>query len=130
MLAFGQAAFMALPAYGAGILDNLGVPFALDVLVGIVGTLVIAWLMARVFVRLPGDLSCRWHPRLRLCRRGLARAFPSISGGASGLVFARGRAIGADLWYAIAVSALCVGLARLCRARARRVLAAAANDLP
>src|SRR5208282_6024793 len=54
MLAFGQAAFMALPAYGAGILDNLGLPFALDLVVGVGGTLIVAWLMARVFVRLPG----------------------------------------------------------------------------
>jgi ABC-type branched-subunit amino acid transport system ATPase component len=41
---------------------------------------------------------------------GLARAFPPISGGASGLVLERGRQIGADAWYAIAVAALGAGL--------------------
>jgi branched-chain amino acid transport system permease protein len=111
MLAFGQAAFMALPAYGAGILDNLGLPFALDLAVGVGGTLIIAWLMARVFVRLPGVFLAVGTLGFGYVIEGLARAFPSISGGASGLVFARGREISGDLWYAIAVGALIVGLA-------------------
>lgn len=111
MLAFGQAAFQVLPAYGAGILDNLGVPFALAVVIGIAGTVVVAFLMARVFVRLPGMYLAVGTLGFGYVVEGLARAFPSISGGASGLVFSRGRAIGADLWYAIAVAALAIGMA-------------------
>ncbi len=111
MLAFGQAAFMALPAYGAGILDNLGVPFALDLAIGVVGTICIAWLMARVFVRLPGVYLAVGTLGFGYVVEGVTRAFPSISGGASGLVFARGRQIGGDVWYAIAVIVLLLGTA-------------------
>jgi ABC-type branched-subunit amino acid transport system ATPase component/ABC-type branched-subunit amino acid transport system permease subunit len=111
MLAFGQAAFMALPAYGAGMLDNLGFPFALDLFAGIAGTLIVAWLMARIFVRLPGVFLAVGTLGFGYVIEGLARAFPSVSGGASGLVLARGRDIGGDLWYAVAVGALLLGMA-------------------
>jgi branched-chain amino acid transport system permease protein len=111
MLAFGQAAFMALPAYGAGILDEMGVPFALAVLVGLAGTIGIAWLMARVFVRLPGVFLAVGTLGFGYVIEGLARAFPDITGGASGLVFARGREIGGSQWYFIAVGAFLIGLA-------------------
>ena len=109
MLAFGQAAFMALPAYGAGILDTLGLPFALDLAIGVAGTLCIAWLMARVFVRLPGVYLAVGTLGFGYVVEGVTRAFPGITGGASGLVFARGRQIGGDAWYAIAVAALVLG---------------------
>ena len=111
MLAFGQAAFLALPAYGAGILDTLGFPFALDIIAGIGGSLLLAFLMARIFVRLPGMYLAVGTLGFGYVVEGLARAFPAISGGASGLVFSRGRAIGADAWYAIAVAALAIGIA-------------------
>lgn len=111
MLAFGQAAFMALPAYGAGILDSLGIPFTLAVAIGVAGTICIAWLMARVFVRLPGVYLAVGTLGFGYVVEGLARAFPSITGGASGLVLIRGRAIGGDAWYAISVVALLLGVA-------------------
>ncbi len=111
MLAFGQAAFLALPAYGAGILDRFGVPFAFDVIAGIAGTLLMALLMARIFVRLPGMYLAVGTLGFGYVIEGLARAFPPISGGASGLVLERGRQIGAEAWYAIAVAALAAGLA-------------------
>lgn len=111
MLAFGQAAFMALPAYGAGILDNLGVPFALDLVIGILGTIGIAWLVARVFVRLPGVFFAVGTLGFGYVVEGVTRAFPAISGGASGLTFARGRQLNGDVWYAIAVIALVLGIA-------------------
>ena len=131
MLAFGQAAFMALPAYGAGILDNLGLPFAVALVAGVGGTLIVAWLMARIFVRLPGVFLAVGTLGFGYVVEGLARAFPSISGGASGLVFARGREIGGDLWYAIAVGALVAGLAiyaRLVRGAFWRRLRAICHD--
>ncbi|HVA14247.1 MAG TPA: ATP-binding cassette domain-containing protein [Stellaceae bacterium] len=111
MLAFGQAAFMALPAYGAGILDKFGFPFALDLFVGVAGTIAVAWVVARIFVRLPGVFLAVGTLGFGYVVEGLARAFPDVSGGASGLVFARGRQIGGDLWYVIAVVALVLGLA-------------------
>lgn len=111
MLAFGQAAFMALPAYGAGILDNLGVPFALAVAIGIIGTICIAWLMARVFVRLPGVYLAVGTLGFGYVIEGLTRAFPSVTGGASGLVFARGRQISGEAWYAISIIVLVLGMA-------------------
>jgi ABC-type branched-subunit amino acid transport system ATPase component/ABC-type branched-subunit amino acid transport system permease subunit len=110
MLALGQAAFVALPAYGAGILDNFGVPFILALAAGALGSLLVALLMARVFVRLPGMYLAVGTLGFGYVVEGLARAFPPVSGGASGLVFSRGREIGADAWYAIAVAALLAGL--------------------
>jgi len=111
MLAFGQAAFMALPAYGAGILDNLGVPFAFDLAAGIFGTIALAWLMARVFVRLPGVFFAVGTLGFGYVIEGITRAFPAITGGASGLAFARGRQIDGEVWYGIAVIALVCGIA-------------------
>jgi branched-chain amino acid transport system permease protein len=111
MLAFGQAAFMALPAYGAGILDNLGVPFAVDLAVGILGTIALAWLVARVFVRLPGVFFAVGTLGFGYVIEGITRAFPAITGGASGLAFARGRQINGEIWYGIAVIALVCGIA-------------------
>ena len=111
MLAFGQAAFMALPAYGAGILDNLGVPFALAVAVSVAGTICIAWLMARVFVRLPGVYLAVGTLGFGYVVEGVTRAFPSVTGGASGLVFSRGRQISGEAWYAISVVVLILGMA-------------------
>jgi branched-chain amino acid transport system permease protein len=111
MLALGQAAFMALPAYGAGILNEFGMPFALAVLIGIGTTVVIAWGMARVFVRLPGVYLAVGTLGFSYVIEGLARAFPPITGGASGLVFDRGREISGDTWYAMSVFAFAIGIA-------------------
>ena len=54
MLALGQAAFMVVPAYCAGILDNFGIPFVVSVAAGLAVTLLLAKYTGRVFVRLPG----------------------------------------------------------------------------
>ena len=109
MLALGQAAFMALPAYGTGVLDSFGIPFAICVATGIVGSLLVAKLMASIFVRLPGIFLAVGTLGFGYVVEGLARAFPSVSGGASGLVLARGRLIGDNTWYGIAVVALVIG---------------------
>jgi branched-chain amino acid transport system permease protein len=111
MLALGQAAFMALPAYATGLLDNLGVPFALAVGLGIAATIACAWVMARIFVRLPGVYLAVGTLGFGYVVEGVTRAFPSITGGASGLVFERGHQLGAGAWYAISVIALLLGVA-------------------
>jgi ABC-type branched-subunit amino acid transport system ATPase component len=71
----------------------------------------IARLMAEVFVRLPGAYLAVGTLGFGFVVEGLARAFPNWTGGASGLVFERGRDIGAAAWYVIAMAALAIALA-------------------
>ena len=110
MLALGQAAFMVVPAYCVGILDNFGIPFVVSIAAGLAVTLVLAKYTGRVFVRLPGIYLAVGTLGFGYFVEGVARAFPSFSGGASGLIFERGRGIGDHLWYAIALIALIAGM--------------------
>ena len=64
----------------------------------------------RVFVRLPGIYLAVGTLGFGYFVEGIARAFPSFSGGASGLIFERGRRISDHFWYAIALIALVAGL--------------------
>jgi branched-chain amino acid transport system permease protein len=109
MLALGQAAFMALPVYGTGVLDSFGISFPICVASGLIGSLLIAKIMANIFVRLPGIFLAVGTLGFGYVVEGLARAFPSVSGGASGLVLERGRQIGDNTWYGLAVIALVIG---------------------
>ncbi|MGO9699100.1 MAG: ATP-binding cassette domain-containing protein [Xanthobacteraceae bacterium] len=111
MLALGQAAFMVVPAYCAGILDNFGTPFYLSLAAGFAVTLLLAKYTGRVFVRLPGIYLAVGTLGFGYFVEGVARAFPSFSGGASGLLLERGRGIGDHAWYAIASIALIAGMA-------------------
>ena len=87
MLALGQAAFIALPGYAAGILHKeAGVPVLLAILLGILVAVAIARLVAEVFVRLPGIYFAIGTLGFAFVVEGLARAFPAVTGGASGLV--------------------------------------------
>ena len=54
MLALGQAAFVALPGYAAGIMEKYGVPALVAIPLGIVVAVAIARMVAEIFVRLPG----------------------------------------------------------------------------
>jgi branched-chain amino acid transport system permease protein len=110
MLAFGQAALMAAPAYVAGILMRLGTPVPVALPAGLLAALLAAWLVALIFVRLPGVFLAVGTLGLGFVVEGLARAFPDVTGGASGLVLPLGRALPALTWYAIAVVALLAGL--------------------
>ena len=110
LLALGQAAFMVVPAYCVGILDNLGIPFVVSVAASLAVTLLLAKYTGRVFVRLPGVYLAVGTLGFGYFVEGVARAFPSFSGGASGLIFERGRAIGDHFWYAVALVALFAGL--------------------
>jgi ABC-type branched-subunit amino acid transport system ATPase component/ABC-type branched-subunit amino acid transport system permease subunit len=111
MLAFGQAAFMALPGYIGGVLEKLGLPLVLALAVGLVATLVIAQAVAQLFVRLPGVFLAIGTLAFGFVVEGLARAFPAWTGGASGLIFVFGRQLDPLLWYVAALAALALGLA-------------------
>jgi branched-chain amino acid transport system permease protein len=111
MLAFGQAAFMVVPAYLGGVLGRAGLPPGIAIAIGFVAAVLLARVLAEFFVRLPGVYLAFGTLGFGYVVEGLARAFPAWTGGASGLVFAGGRAIGQNAWYSIAIAALAVGLA-------------------
>jgi ABC-type branched-subunit amino acid transport system ATPase component/ABC-type branched-subunit amino acid transport system permease subunit len=110
MLAFGQAAFMALPAYFAGIMDRMGVPLLIALPLALTMVVLLARAVAEVLVRLPGVYLAVGTLGFGMVVEGLARAFPSWTGGASGLVFEHGRNFGTNVWCAIAVVSLAFGV--------------------
>jgi ABC-type branched-subunit amino acid transport system ATPase component/ABC-type branched-subunit amino acid transport system permease subunit len=110
MLALGQAAFTALPGYAAGILQKQDVPGLLAIPLGVLIAVAIARLVAEIFVRLPGIYLAIGTLGFAYVVEGMARAFPSITGGASGLVLVPPVALGRDAWYALAVACLLLGL--------------------
>jgi ABC-type branched-subunit amino acid transport system ATPase component/ABC-type branched-subunit amino acid transport system permease subunit len=111
MLALGQAAFVALPGYAAGMLQQAGVPTVLAILLGVLVAITTARLVAEVFVRLPGIYFAIGTLGFAFVVEGLARAFPSITGGASGLVLEPPISFGRDAWYVLACAALVAGVA-------------------
>lgn len=111
MLAFGQAAFMVVPAYFAGALERAGLSSGIAIAVGLVVGVALARGLAELFVRLPGVYLAFGTLGFGFVVEGLARAFPAWTGGASGLVFSAGRAIGQEVWYVLALVALVTGLA-------------------
>lgn len=111
MLAFGQAAFMVVPAYFAGVLERAGLSSGPAIVIGMAVGVVLARGLAELFVRLPGVYLAFGTLGFGFVVEGLARAFPAWTGGASGLVFSAGRAIGQEVWYVLAIVALLVGLA-------------------
>jgi ABC-type branched-subunit amino acid transport system ATPase component/ABC-type branched-subunit amino acid transport system permease subunit len=125
MLALGQAAFSALSAYGAGILFGLGVPSLAAALVGFTLAVCAARLVAEIFIRLPGIYLAVGTLGFSYVTEGLARAFPSVTGGASGLVLTPPFALGEKGWYIAAVVTLTVAIASmamLVRGRTARML--------
>jgi branched-chain amino acid transport system permease protein len=110
MLAFGQAAFMVIPAYFGGVLQRAGLAPGLAIAIGFVAAVLLARGLAEFFVRLPGIYLAFGTLGFGYVVEGLARAFPSWTGGASGLVFSSGRAIDQNAWYAISIGALAAGL--------------------
>jgi ABC-type branched-subunit amino acid transport system ATPase component/ABC-type branched-subunit amino acid transport system permease subunit len=111
MLALGQAAFVALPGYAAGILQKQGVPGALAIPLGVVVAVLVARLIAEIFIRLPGIYFAIGTLGFAFVVEGLARAFPAFTGGASGLVLEPPVSPGRHGWYVIAVVAVALGAA-------------------
>lgn len=132
MLAFGQAAFVALPGYLAGMLSiHVGLPVVLAIALGVLATVAIANLVGRVFIRLPGIFFAVGTLGFAFVVEGLARAFPSLTGGASGLVLGEGVAMSGNAWYAWSLATLFAALASwawLVRHRYARTLQVVHHD--
>ncbi len=111
MLALGQAAFTAIPGYAAGILEKQGMPGLAAIGIGIVVAVAIARVVAEIFVRLPGIYFAIGTLGFAFVVEGVARAFPSLTGGASGLVLVAPIALSRDTWYAVAIAFLLIGIA-------------------
>lgn len=108
MLALGQSAFAAIPAYISGILAMRGVPILIAALLGFALTVFLARVLAEIFIRLPGIYLAVGTLGFSYVVEGIARAFPSVTGGASGLVLTLPLALTETHWYLAAVVALSV----------------------
>jgi ABC-type branched-subunit amino acid transport system ATPase component/ABC-type branched-subunit amino acid transport system permease subunit len=131
MLSLGQAAFAAWPVYLAGILHANGVPWTLAIPAAVIATVVLALLIGSVFIRLPGIYFAIGTLGFAFVTEGLARAFPGITGGASGLVLVLPFKPSPMQWYLIALAALAIGLAiyrRLTMGASYRVLRIIRHD--
>ncbi len=125
MLALGQAAFSALSGYGAGILYGIGVPSLIAALAGFLLAVGAARLVAEIFIRLPGIYLAVGTLGFAYVVEGLARAFPSVTGGASGLILTPPFALNESGWYVLAVVVLTIATASvavLMRGRTARML--------
>ncbi|HEX7007746.1 MAG TPA: branched-chain amino acid ABC transporter ATP-binding protein/permease [Alphaproteobacteria bacterium] len=132
MLALGQAAFVALPGYAAGMLEaEAGVPGLIAIPLGVVIAVLIARLIAEIFIRLPGIYFAIGTLGFAFVVEGLARAFPSLTGGASGLVLIPPVSLDRGGWYVLSVAAVAAGAliyAWLVRDRFLRTLKLVRND--
>ncbi|MGE0733488.1 MAG: ATP-binding cassette domain-containing protein [Alphaproteobacteria bacterium] len=111
MLALGQAAFVALPGYASGMLEKFGVPGLIAIPIGVAIAVGIARLVAEIFIRLPGIYFAIGTLGFAFVVEGLARAFPGLTGGASGLVLEPPISLGRDGWYIVAVVTLALAAA-------------------
>ena len=131
MLALGQAAFVALPGYASGILEKYGVSAGIAIPLGVVVAVAVARAVAEIFVRLPGIYFAIGTLGFAYVVEGLARAFPSVTGGASGLMLEPPILMGRIGWYVLAVTALVCGacsFAWLVRGRFLRTLKLVRHD--
>ncbi|MEA2982704.1 MAG: branched-chain amino acid transport system ATP-binding protein livM [Alphaproteobacteria bacterium] len=125
MLALGQAAFSALSAYGAGVLFSFGMPSLAAALAGLVLAVGAARAVAEIFVRLPGIYLAVGTLGFSYVVEGLARAFPAVTGGASGLVLTSPFTLSERGWYVLAVAILAIAMASMSvmiRGRTARML--------
>ena len=110
MLVLGQAVFSGLSGYGAGMCQSAGVPFVAAVLLGIFASIAIARIFAVIFVRLPGFYLGVGTLGVASVGEGLVRAYPSLTGGASGLVLTMPLSLNDDGWYAVALIGIALSL--------------------
>lgn len=111
MLALGQAAFAAIPAYVSGILVARDVPVLIAILIGFALTVLLARALAEIFIRLPGIYLAVGTLGFSYVVEGIARAFPSVTGGASGLVLTLPFVLTETQWYLAALLALGIAIA-------------------
>lgn len=110
LLVLGQAGFAAGAAYAFMIVFNAGVPRLPALVVGLILLVITARLLAAIFIRLPGIYLAIGTLGFAYVTEGLARAFPAITGGASGLVMREQLRFSIETWYALSVIALAVAL--------------------
>ena len=125
MLSLGQAAFVVIPGYLAGILLSFGIPAFAAILIGVVASIVIARLVAEIFIRLPGIYFAIGTLGFAFVVEGLARAFPGLTGGASGLILEAPVSLSRNQWYILSIATLALALtsfALLVRGRFLRTL--------
>jgi ABC-type branched-subunit amino acid transport system ATPase component/ABC-type branched-subunit amino acid transport system permease subunit len=106
MLSLGHAAFAVWPVYVAAVAHQRGLDWTLAIPLGLLAVLVIARVVGAVFIRLPGMYFAIGTLGFTFVTEGLARAFPGISGGASGLVVTLPFELNAPQWYLVSVVAL------------------------
>jgi len=112
MLALGQAAFMALPAYVSGMMVRfLDAPLPFAFAVGVAAAIFVAWCLSLVFIRLPGIYFAIGTIGFAFVLEGLMRAFPNVTGGASGLVLAGSGDLSSTQWHLLSIALLFAGLA-------------------
>ena len=112
MLALGQAAFMALPAYVSGMMVRfLDAPILLAFAIGVGVAIFVAWCLSLVFIRLPGIYFAIGTIGFAFVLEGLMRAFPNVTGGASGLVLAGSGNLSSTQWHLLSIALLFAGLA-------------------
>jgi ABC-type branched-subunit amino acid transport system ATPase component/ABC-type branched-subunit amino acid transport system permease subunit len=112
MLALGQSAFMALPAYVSGMMMRLlDAPMPLAFLCAIGVSILVALCIGLIFIRLPGIYFAIGTLGFAFVLEGLTRAFPSITGGASGLVLSGSTNLTSTEWHALSIVLLFVGMA-------------------
>jgi ABC-type branched-subunit amino acid transport system ATPase component/ABC-type branched-subunit amino acid transport system permease subunit len=131
MLSLGQAAFAAWPVYLVGMLNNNGVPWTVAIPVAAVASVALARLIGLIFIRLPGIYFAIGTLGFAFVTEGLARAFPGLTGGASGLVLVLPFTPTPIQWYLVALLALAIGLAIyawLTRGASNRVLRIIRHD--
>src|SRR6476620_3866140 len=110
MLALGQAAFVAIPGYASGIMEKFGVSAFVSIPLGVVFAALVARLVAEIFIRLPGIYFAIGTLGFAFVIEGLARAFPSVTGGASGLVLEAPITLTGTQWYVVSLTALVIAM--------------------
>ncbi|HSV83198.1 MAG TPA: ATP-binding cassette domain-containing protein [Ramlibacter sp.] len=133
MLSLGHAAFSIWPIYVAAVSAKYGVPLPIAVLIGLTCGAILATLLGRVFVRLPGMYFAIGTLGFSFVSEGLARAFPGLSGGASGMVLTLPVALDPNVWYGISIAALSLAIAVYVKvtsgARNRTLVAVKSDEL-
>jgi branched-chain amino acid transport system permease protein len=137
-VSLGQTAFLAIGAYGSGLLTlRLGWPSLVAALAALLASIVLAIILGRSFLRLRGYYLALATLGLAVITQGLASALGGITGGPSGLVGIPNLAIGplaftdAGSYYYL-VLVLCAAGAWFARnlvtSQSGRALAAIASD--
>lgn len=110
MLSLGHAAFAAWPVYIGAILHAWGLPWFLSIPLALIIAIALAGVLGLIFIRLPGIYFAIGSLGFAFVTEGLARAFPSITGGASGLVLVSAIRLEPVHWYALSLVVLAIAL--------------------